>query len=116
LRQKGSQSALVVGLTGVFGLQEIKQIVRSWQAADMRCLNVVGILLQGHRLYSGRDRPVRIQPKTCSAKTANVVGAFLGFLVGAAGFEPTTQSPRRVNVTMSFCERSTRYAIFAFCL
>jgi hypothetical protein len=52
LRQKGSQSALVVGLTGVFGLQEIKQIVRSWQAADMRCLNVVGILLQGHRVHS----------------------------------------------------------------
>jgi len=45
LCQNGIQLALVVGLARILGLQQIKQIVRPWQAADMRRLNVIGILL-----------------------------------------------------------------------
>ena len=48
LRQNRIQLVLVVGLTGILRFQEIKEAMRSWQAADMRRLYVMGILLQRH--------------------------------------------------------------------
>jgi hypothetical protein len=36
----------IIGLAGEFRPQQIEHIVRTWQAADMRRLDPVGILLE----------------------------------------------------------------------
>src|SRR6516165_7682817 len=51
-RQDRIQLALIIWLPRVLCFQQIEQIVRPWQAADMRGLDVIGILLDGHRSSS----------------------------------------------------------------
>ena len=48
-RQDRIQFALVVWLSRVFCFQHIEQVVRPRQAADMRGLDVIGVLLNAHR-------------------------------------------------------------------
>src|SRR5262252_2000946 len=47
-RQDRTQLALIIWLPRVLCFQQIEQIVRPWQAADMRGLDMIGILLDGH--------------------------------------------------------------------
>src|SRR5262249_22747001 len=47
-RQDRIQLAFIIWLPRVFCFQQIEQIVGPWQAADMRGLDVIGILLDGH--------------------------------------------------------------------
>ena len=48
-RELGVEGSLIIRLTAVFRLHQVEQIVRPRQAADMRRLNVVGVLLARHR-------------------------------------------------------------------
>src|SRR5262249_61222469 len=48
VRQDCIQLALVIWLSRIFCLQQIEQIVRPRQAADMCGLNVIGVLLNSH--------------------------------------------------------------------
>ena len=43
--QRLLEGSMVVGLTGIFRLHHVQQTMRPRQAADMRGLNAVGILL-----------------------------------------------------------------------
>ena len=46
--QNEIEFALVVGLACVLGLQQVEQVVRSWQTADVGRLNMIGVLLSRH--------------------------------------------------------------------
>jgi len=78
-RQDRIQLALIIRQPRIFCFQQIEQIVRPWQAADMRRLDVIGILLDGHWCFLRAPRirlfsPLSFREALARPQTGNMIG------------------------------------------
>src|SRR5262249_20201243 len=99
-RQDRIQLALIIRQPRIFCFQQIEQIVRGWQAADMRRLDVIGILLDGHWCFLRAPRirlfsPLSFREALAQPQTGNVIGVWAACCLCAPSKAGATSAMKR---------------------